>query len=433
MIDVKRDLHTAASISLLWLITRALSLVGDPGGKLETTDDMVGFAARLRREPLVRGRGGVLYTSDYEICSAVLRSPDASTDTPESRNPLMSILVGPPTPRDQIDPIQDAIIARNGTEHARIRSLVQPAFTNRVMQSWRDAAERITQHIVDDFPRDGRVDLVRDWAAPLPLAMICEILGVPFSDRATFSAWGNALAAGLDRPRSLGLARERAQASRALTGYLAALLDDRRRHPEDDLLSVLATAEVDGEVLDDRDIIATSSFLLLAGFETTVNLLGAGTRLLLDHRDQLAQVSADPTLIPALTEEALRYLSPVQYTFRTVLTSHELPGGLPLKEHQTVILLLAGANRDPRVFADPDRFDIHRDNARRHIALGFGAHHCLGAALARMEAEVAWKHLFERFPDTWSWELAGEPVPNRGRVINGLQSLPVRLGTPAHV
>jgi cytochrome P450 len=300
------------------------------------------------------------------------------------------------------------------------------------MQSWRDAADRVAERLVDALPSDRPVDLVRDWASPLPMAVICEILGVPFDDRDTFTAWGNTLAEGLDRPRSLGHARSMDSASAQLTAYLSALLDQRRRAPEDDLLSTLAQVELDGEILTDRDIVGTASFILLAGFETTVNLLGAGTQVLMEHRDQFAEVAADHGLLPAMTEEALRYVSPVQYTFRTALSPMDLPGGAVLGERDTIVLMLVGANRDPAVFADPHRFDIHRENARRHLAFGFGVHHCLGAALARMEAEVAWRHLLERFPDIDAWQLAGEPVPTPGRIIHGLRSLPVRLGAAVH-
>jgi len=172
--------------------------------------------------------------------------------------------------------------------------------------------------------------------------------------------------------------------------------------------------------------------LLLAGFETTVNLLGAGTEVLMRHPDQFTEVLANPELIPNMVEEALRYVTPVQYTFRTALAPIELPGGDVLDERETIVVMLVGANRDPRVFTDPYAFDIHRDNARKHLAFGFGIHHCLGAALARMEAEVAWRTLFARFPDPAGWNIAGEPVPNRGRMIHGLRSLPVRLGAPVH-
>ena len=154
--------------------------------------------------------------------------------------------------------------------------------------------------------------------------------------------------------------------------------------------------------------------------------------MLLDHRNQLADVAADHSLIPGLVEESLRYVSPVQFTFRTALAPIDLPGGERLDERDTIVLMLVGANRDPRVFTDPDRFDIRRDNARRHLAFGFGVHHCLGAALARMEAEIAWRHLVERFPDTDAWQLAVDPVPTPGRMVRGLRSLPMTLGAAAH-
>ena len=432
MIDLKRELHVGASIGLFWAMTRAYSLVGDPTGELETTDDVLGFCRRLRETPVVSSRTGFRYSADYEICSAVLRSPDASADIPEPRNPLEAILLGPMPPEDRIDPLLDAIIVKDGAEHSRIRKLVQPAFTHRVMQSWREATERVAGQLVDSFPTSGPVDLVQQWASPLPMAVICEILGVPFSERVTFSAGGDTLASGRDRARSLGHARAMEAAAVELTDYLAALLAERRRAPSDDLLSALAQVEVDGETLTDRDIVGTASFLLLAGFETTVNLLGSGTRVLLDHRNQLADVAADHSLIPGLVEESLRYVSPVQFTFRTALAPIDLPGGERLDERDTIVLMLVGANRDPRVFTDPDRFDIRRDNARRHLAFGFGVHHCLGAALARMEAEIAWRHLFERFPDTDAWQLAGDPVPTPGRMVRGLRSLPMTLGAAAH-
>jgi hypothetical protein len=428
-LDLRRDAHTGASISLFWALTRFYSRLGDPVGVLETTDNIPAFADTLRIAPVVRSRTGFAYSSDYEVCSVVLRSPDASADVPEARNLFESILIGPMLPPDRIDPLLDAIIAKDGAAHTRIRRLVQPAFTHRVMKGWREATERAAQQLVDALPADRPFDLVHDLAAPLPMAVICEVLGVPYDDRERFSAWGDTLASGLDRPRSLAHARSMDAAAEGLTNYLAELLAERRKNPADDLLSSMAQAEVDSDRLDDRDIVGTASFLLLAGFETTVNLLGAGTEVLLRHPDQFTEILADPELIPDMVEEALRYVSPVQYTFRTALAPIELPGGEVLNARETMVLMIVGANRDPKVFDDPDRFDIHRANARKHLAFGFGIHHCLGAALARMEAEVAWRTLFARFPDPAAWRIAGEPVPNPGRMIHGLRSLPVQVSS----
>ena len=433
MATIRRDAHLGASIALFWAITRFYARLDDPVGLLETTDDIPSFADSLRVAPVVRSRTGFCYSSDYDVCSAVLRSAEASADIPDARNLFESILLGPTLPPDQIDPLLDAIVTKDGAAHARIRRLVQPAFTHRVMQSWREATERVAGELVAALPADRTFDLVRDLAAPLPMAVICEVLGVPFADRDRFSVWGETLASGLDRPRSINHARRMDVAAQELIAYLAELLAERRAHPSDDVLSSMALAEVEGDRLDDRDILGTASFLLLAGFETTVNLLGAGTEVLLRHPDQFAEVTADLDLVPALVEETLRYVCPVQYTFRTALAPIDLPDGTTLAERDTIVLMLVGANRDPKVFTAPDRFDIHRENARKHLAFGFGVHHCLGAALARMEAEVVWRTLFARFPDADAWRISGEPVPTAGRMIHGLRSLPVRVTSSERV
>lgn len=431
--DIRRDAHLGASIALFWAITRFYSRLGDPVGVLETTTDIPAFANSLRTAPVVRSRTGFRYTSDYEVCSAVLRSPDASADIPEARNAFESILLGPQLPPDQIDPLLDAIITKDGGEHTRIRRLVLPGFTHRVMQGWREATQRVADEMVAALPTDRPFDLVRDLAAPLPMAVICEVLGVPFVDRDQFTTWGETLASGLDRPRTLDHARRMHVAAQELVAYLAELLAERRVNPSDDVLSSMALAEFDGDRLDDRDILGTAAFLLLAGFETTVNLLGAGTEVLLRHPDQFAEVTANLDLVPDLIEEVLRFVCPVQYTFRTALAPIDLPGGETLDERDTIVLMLVGANRDPKVFDDPNRFDIHRENARRNLAFGFGIHHCIGAALARMEAEIVWRTLFARFPDASGWRITGKPVANSGRMIRGLRSLPVQVTSSTSV
>jgi cytochrome P450 len=209
---------------------------------------------------------------------------------------------------------------------------------------------------------------------------------------------------------------------------MADLLAYRRKHPADDLLTSLANSETDGSTLTDREIVATASFLLLAGFETTVNLLSVGTRVLVEHKDALKQVSQNHDLIPNLVEEALRFVSPVQYTIRTSDSELVLKDGTAVKKGQNIVLMIVGANRDPKIFSNPDIFDINRENAKRNLAFGYGAHHCLGASLARLEAEAVWRHLLLRFPNVVSWSLKGEVVPKRGRVIRGLEALPMRLG-----
>jgi cytochrome P450 len=328
-----------------------------------------------------------------------------------------------------VDIFLDSIIGKDGDEHSRIKKLVLPAFTHRAMQSWRETADKIAMRLVQQLPSDGRVELVSALANPLPLEMICEILGVPLKDRELFNNWGNSLAEiGLDGPRTTAQLRELEVASKELTDYMADLLSYRRKHPTEDLLTSLANSETDGNTLTDREIVATASFLLLAGFETTVNLLSVGTRVLVEHEAELQQVGRNHELIPNLVEEALRYVSPVQYTIRTSDSEALLKDGTTVKKGQSIVLMIVGANRDPKVFTDPNTFDINRENAKRNLAFGYGAHHCLGASLARLEAEAVWKHLLSRFPEVSSWRVDGEVIAKRGRVIRGLDSLPMSLG-----
>lgn len=410
-------------------LTQFMSLIGDPIGRLETAKDLPKFSASLRERKVHRSRIGVLITADYEICAEVLKSPNWRTYL-EPRNFLEKSFIETSAANEiEIDLFLDSILGKDGAEHERIKKLVLPAFTHRVMQSWKETADKIAKKLVQELPKDGQLELVSALANPLPLEMICEILGVPFDDRKLFNGWGNTLAEiGLDGPRTLGQVKELKKASKELTDYMAELLAFRRKHPENDLLTSLANSETDGSTLTDKEIVATASFLLLAGFETTVNLLGAGTRVLIENKDQLKLVSENHQLIPNLVEETLRFVSPVQYTFRTSDTDFQMKDGTKVKKGQSIVLMLVGANRDPSIFSDPNSFLVERENARRNLSFGYGAHHCLGAALARLEAEAVWKHLLNRFPDVEKWKINGEFKIKRGRVIRGLDSLPLQLG-----
>lgn len=410
-------------------LTQFMSLIGDPIGRLETAKDLPKFSASLRERKVHRSRIGVLITADYEICAEVLKSPNWRTYL-EPRNFLEKSFIETSAANEiEIDLFLDSILGKDGAEHERIKKLVLPAFTHRVMQSWKETADKIAKKLVQELPKDGQLELVSALANPLPLEMICEILGVPFDDRKLFNGWGNTLAEiGLDGPRTLGQVKELKKASKELTDYMAELLAFRRKHPENDLLTSLANSETDGSTLTDKEIVATASFLLLAGFETTVNLLGAGTRVLIENKDQLKLVSENHQLIPNLVEETLRFISPVQYTFRTSDTDFQMKDGTKVKKGQSIVLMLVGANRDPSIFSDPNSFLVERENARRNLSFGYGAHHCLGAALARLEAEAVWEHLLNRFPDVEKWKINGEFKIKRGRVIRGLDSLPLQLG-----
>ncbi len=422
------NLRASLSMSLQKVLTRLMVLMDDPIGRLETSTDLVEFSAHLRQKSVHQSRIGVLLTADYDICVEVLKSPKWRT-YPEPRNFLEKIFLGNSQRSGEIDLFLDSILGKDGDEHARIKKLVLPAFTHRVMQSWKGKADNIASKLVQEIPHNGHVELVSAIANPLPLEMICEILGVPSKDREHFNVWGNTLAEiGLDGPRTTGQVKELATASKQLTDYMAELLAFRRKHPADDLLTSLANSGAGGSTLTDRELVATASFLLLAGFETTVNLLSVGTRVLLQNSNALELVSENHELIPNLVEEALRFVSPVQYTVRTTDSEVELQDGTKVKRGQSIVLMLVGANHDPKIFREPDNFVIDRENARRNVAFGYGAHHCLGSSLARLEAESVWKHLLLRFPDVASWQIEGQVTAKRGHVIRGLETLPMSLG-----
>lgn len=422
--EFRDNVYFASSSAMINVLER----VGDPLGRFDGSSDLVTFAETLRTKPVHKSITGLLITADYTVCRDVLKSPNWRT-RPEANNILEKLYLGIIDDPEKGDPFLDSIIAKDRDEHSRIRKLIQPAFTFRMMQHWKSAAEMIAKELVNQIESLSEIDFVASLANPLPLAMICEILGVPLADREKLLRLGRTLAIiGLDLPRTTQEKQELEKASDELTTYIAQLLNERKRCPQEDLLSVLANAENEGDTLTDREIIATASFLLIAGFETTVNLLSVGTLVLLEHRDQLTQLATNHDLVPNLVEEALRFVSPVQYTARTVDTDTELLDGTRVRRGQTIIVILAGANRDAAIFDNPNAFQLMRENARKHVAFGFGAHHCIGAQLARLEAETLWRELLLRFPDVESWQLAGTPMWRPGKTIKGLDSMPMYLG-----
>jgi cytochrome P450 len=286
-------------------------------------------------------------------------------------------------------------------------------------------AEKVTADLLDDAlardARDGRFDLVRDLASPLPITVIAALLDVPDVDSERFARWGRAVGSALDGVRSPRHARELAEATGALRTMFAGLLERRRRHPGDDVVSTLATA-VDGGAATADEVLALAQLLLVAGFETTTNLIGNAVQALQRTPGQWAALVEDPSLAAAAVEETLRYDPPVQLTARFAHCDVEV-GGVRLRRDSGVLVLLAAANRDPAVHPDPDRFDLHREQATPHLAFSGGVHYCLGAPLSRLEGEVALRVLAERAPQL---RLAGRAVPRVATVLRGPLSLPVR-------
>lgn len=424
---------------LHWLsmhgVVRAAAAVsarqGDPQARLVADPavraDPIPFYDELRTGPLIRARAGYL-TVDHGVAHELLRSEDfrviamgASLPAPlrrlerRTRPALLHPLLPP------------SLLAVEPPDHTRYRKTVSSVFTTRRVAALRDRVEDTAVALLDGL--DGTVDIVEQYCARLPVAIISEMLGVPEADRAAILEFGELAAPSLDFGLSWPEYREVQRGIRGFEAWLTAHLDALRAAPGDDLLSQLIATSADGVALSENELRAIAGLVLAAGFETTVNLLGNGIRLLLDHPDQLALLLEDPTLWPGAVEEILRYDSPVQLTARMARTD-TLVAGTPVRRGELVVIYLAGANRDPSVFADPHRFDVRRPNAGRHLAFSGGRHFCLGAALARAEGEAGLRRFFTHFPDA---RLAGGGRRRDTRVLRGWAHLPLRLGQPVRV
>lgn len=317
------------------------------------------------------------------------------------------------------------MLFRDPPDHTRLRGLVHKAFVPRMIERMRERVEIITNTLIDQVEANGEMDLIRDYAFPLPATVIAELLGVPAEDQHKFHEWSSHLAGTLDLTTGdPELWDNAARAAIEFDAYFRILADQRRAKPEDDLLSALVQIEDDGETLTEEELLATCIFLLIAGHETTVNLIGNGTLALLRHPEQAELLKAnldDPEFVKNAVEELLRFDSPVQLTTRWVM--EDIPfENITFKKGQQVAILFAAANRDPERFENPTELDITREN-NRHMAFGNGIHFCLGAPLARLEGQIAIRELFRRLPNL---RLAGsEPVYRKTYALRGLTALDV--------
>lgn len=402
----------------------------DPGDPRVASDPWPLYAELRLRAPVHRSPRGFWVLTRHADCLALLRDRRASSDG--TKVDPASAPEGFATSRARRSAVTDAekdnrpFLFRDPPDHTRLRGLVSKAFTPRMVEELRPRTEAIVNELLDRALERGQMDAVADFAYPLPVRIICDLLGVPPEDHDRFQEWSAALARGLDPDFLLTdeVHRQRLAALGAFAEYFFALLATRRAQPGPDLLSQLALAEEAGDTLTEGELLSTAILLLVAGHETTVNLIAGGVLALLDHPDQLDRLRADPTLARSGTEELLRYVSPVQFTGRTLTGPVEF-GGQQLQRGEFVVVLIGSANRDPEVFDDPDHLDLGRaDN--RHLGFGFGLHHCLGAPLARMETQVALDELVRR---AGTIELATDTVTYRENVVlRGLAELPVRLG-----
>lgn len=402
-------------------------LVADPAVRA----DPVGFYDELRAHgPLVRARVSYL-TVDHAVAHELLRSDDFRVISMGSSLPAPLRWLERRTRTDLLHPLlPPSLLATEPPEHTRYRKTVSSVFTTRRVAELRDGVEETADALLDRLAEEsGVVDIVDRYCAQLPVAIISEILGVPEADRPRILEFGELAAPSLD----FGLSWPQYQTvQRGLAGFnqwLGAHLDHLHRNRGEDLMSQLIEAADGGVRLNETELRAIAGLVLAAGFETTVNLLGNGIRLLLTHPDQLAVLAEDPSLWPGAVEEILRYESPVQLTARVARTDTDV-AGTRVGAGELVVIYLAAANRDPAVFADPHRFDVTRANAGRHLAFSGGRHFCLGAALARAEGEAGLRRFFARYPQV---QLAGAGTRRDTRVLRGWAHLPVRLGRPAEV
>ena len=417
------------------LLLKRSARAGELGPRLATDkslwDDPFPAYDELRAQgELVRGR--VVYaTASHAVASEVLRSPvfrvgvNSASLAPLARRALnMSIDTRHPGPAEP-----PSMLAVDPPEHTKYRRLVSKVFTARAVAALEPRVQEIADGLLDEMSRHSSVDLVEHYAAPLPVAIIAEILGVPQHMHKQMLEWGNAAAVTLDPALTYRQFSNAAKALRQMHAWLGEHLREVRRKPGDDLLSKLANLEDEGERLDDVELRATALLVTGAGFETTVNLIGNGVAALLANPEQLDVLRDEPAHWDNAADEVLRYDSPVQVTVRHAAEDTTV-AGQPVPRGQFVTMMLGGANRDPKVFPDPHAFDVRRENARDHLGFSAGIHFCLGASLARLEGSVAMRMLFERFPDL---ALAGKPVRRPLRVLRGFEHMPVRLRQPAAV
>jgi cytochrome P450 len=395
----------------------------------EFREDPYEFFHLLREhEPVHQTPFGVYLVSRHADAAAIVRDPHLSTNQQNSDLFRAFAEANPPSEDDAVGQMNNVVMLfMDPPDHTRLRSLVSKAFTPKMVERLRARVQDIVDERLDavEARGEGRMDVVTDLAYPLPVVIICELLGVPPEDHATFQSWSSELAASID-PDPLITPDQQARieaAGNAFLEYFADLIERRRESLNDDLLSALIEAEEGGDRLSEDELLGTALFLLIAGHETTVNLIGNGTLALLRYRDELERLRDNPSLDRHAVEELLRFDSPVQLTQRITLDDYEV-GGVMIPRGQNLIPLLGAANRDPAEFDEPDRLDLGRENANRNVAFGGGHHFCLGASLARLEGAVAIGTLVRRFPDI---ELADEPVRRTTFTLRGLEHLPVSV------
>ncbi|MFB6471621.1 MULTISPECIES: cytochrome P450 [Paenibacillus] len=314
------------------------------------------------------------------------------------------------------DPIESSVLRQDPPKHRQLRKLVSHAFTPRMIESLAPKIQEITTSLLDEAEKKGTVDIVEDLASPLPITVIAEMLGVSMEYRERFKAWSDALVGNNSDAYY--------QCQQEMSEYFSEIAEDRRRHPQDDLITKLVEARIDNEHLTDLEIIGFCILLLVAGNETTTNLISSAVLAFDSLPEVRAEVLADPSLLPGALEEVFRYFSPVQLMFRSVKQDTVLRGQ-ELKQGQFVYIWMASANHDEDVFEKPDVFNIHR-NPNPHLGLGSGIHYCMGSQLARMESRIALQTLLDRYP-AYRRDRSVELARMDSTMMFALEELPIIL------
>jgi cytochrome P450 len=399
----------------------AAAIPFDPRDPAFLADPYPVFRRLRETAPVWRGPFGRTFVTRYDDSALVLRDRHFGKDyNPEA----MARRFGPTAMQEPaVIELSHMMLMRDPPDHTRLRGLVTKAFTARRIELLRDRVQAIADALLDNVAEQQGMDAIRDLAFPLPVLVICELLGIPEADRARFVT-GSASGAALLNPVPPTRAElDAANAGTESTGaYFEALFEQRRREPADDLISLLVQAEEAGDRLSTAELRANVALLFAAGHETTVNLIGNGLLTLLRHRDQWHRLRDDPSLVPAAVEEILRYECPVQAVARTVAEPIEM-GGVVLEKGEIVVVLVGAANRDPAVFAEPDRLDVARE-PNKPLSFGGGIHFCLGAQLARIEAEVVFRILLRRLPEIRLID-PDNPQWRPSFTLRGLTGLPI--------
>jgi cytochrome P450 len=340
---------------------------------------------------------------------------------PKMLKPFVMPLVKPLLNRS-FGPLMNNMLDLDDPDHSRLRSLVHKAFTPRLLATMQIRIEAISNALIDAALAKGQMEFINDFAFPLPITVIAEILGVPSRDHAQFRLWSNSLIS----THGNGNMFTMMQNVNALIGYIKKQLDERRSKPQDDLMTALVQVEEAGEMLKPDELVAMCVLLLTAGHETTVNLLGNGLFALLKHPEQFDLLRRNPEFVKTAIEEFLRYDSPVHNaTERYAMEDLEI-SGVRIARGDKVLAGLAAANHDPRQFPNPETFDICREN-NRHLSFGQGIHYCVGAPLARMEGQIAFSLLLERLPDMRLAKSSESLEYRPNMFLRGLKELPVRF------